>query len=91
MTITQSDIRLQGLGEIRQAGRRIAEARYLLRLPHGHGARLSGELLLASGPALPFGPTLSLWLDDGRSVDFRIQPTSLAWGTYRIVGAGPLR
>jgi len=91
MTITQADRRLQGLGELRQAGRRIAEARYLLRLPCGHGARLTGELLLASGPALPFGPTLTLWLGDGRSVDFRIQPTSLAWGAYRIEGAGPLR
>jgi hypothetical protein len=91
MTITHTDNRLQGLGEIRQAGRRIAEARYFLRLPQGYGARLSGELLLVSGPALPFGPTLTLWLGDGRTVDFRIQPTSLAWGTYRIVAAGPLR
>jgi hypothetical protein len=91
MINTRVDTRIQGLGEVRQAGRRIAEARYLLRSSDGEHARLTGELLLVNGSALPFGPTLTLWLADGRCVDFRLQPASIAWGAYRIVAAGPLR
>jgi hypothetical protein len=91
MTTAIAATRIEGLGEIRHGGRRVAEARYLLRQQPDRGSRLSGELLLVSGGALPFGPTLTLWLADGRTVDFRLQPASLAWGAYRIETAGPLR